>query len=149
MAGAHDFTPMASTHYVNRLERFTYAGDDVMEGLAAVWPKMREAAETEGLASAWLLFQLDKHQIGIVTVAAKVAGTDDADNASRSLAALEHSESLARYLPPELAPHKVFDRTSLNLSLWLPWSRTPAAPRRPSQPSPCTRCRRWCEANKI
>ena len=56
-----------------------------------------EAAETEGLASAWLLFQLDKHQIGIVTVAAKVAGTDDADNASRSLAALEHSESLARY----------------------------------------------------
>ena len=102
VAGAHDFTPMASTHYINRLERFIYASDDVMEGLVAMWPTMREAAETQGLASAWLLFQPDEHQIGIVTVAAKVAGTDDAENASRSLAALEHSESLVRYLPQNL-----------------------------------------------
>ena len=124
VAGAHDFTPMASTHYVNRLERITYTGDDVADRLAAVWPTMREAAETQGLASAWLLFQPQENQIGIVTVAAKVPGTEDADTASRSLAALEHSESLARLLPRELALHKVFDRTSLNLSLWLPWSRT-------------------------
>jgi NADPH2:quinone reductase len=123
VVGAHDFTPIASTHYVNRLERFTYAGADIRGRLAAVWPTVSEAAATQRLASAWLLFQPDEHQIGIVTVADRVEGSDDSDTASRSLAALEHSKSLARFLPRELAPEKVFDRTSLNLSLWLPRSR--------------------------
>lgn len=141
VVGAHDFTPMASTHYVNRLERFTYIGVDIGGRLAAAWPTIREAAEAQGLASAWLLYQPDEHEIGIVTVAAQVAGSDDTDTASRSLAWLEHTESLARFLPPELAPHKVFDRTSLNLSLWLPWSRdaggTPSAfPTFPVHPLP-------------
>jgi NADPH:quinone reductase len=123
VVGAHDFTPLASTHYVNRLERCTYTGADIRGRLIAVWPTICEAAATQRLASAWLLFQPDEHQIGIVTVADRVDGADDADVASRSLAALEHSKSLARFLPRELAPDKVFDRTSLNLSLWLPWSR--------------------------
>jgi NADPH:quinone reductase len=141
VVGAHDFTPMAGTHYVNRLERFSYTGADVHGRLAAVWPTVCEAAATQRLASAWLLFQPDEHQIGIVTVADCVQGSDDADTASRSLAALEHSKSLARFLPRELAPDKVFDRTSLNLSLWLPWSRdaggAPAAfPTFPVHPIP-------------
>jgi NADPH:quinone reductase len=123
VSGAHDFTPMGNTHYVNRLERFSYTGADAENRLAEAWPKIRAAAETQGLASAWLLFQPDEHQIGILTVADRVAGAHDADTASRSLAALEQSESVSRLLPPELAPHKVFDRTSLSLSLWLPWSR--------------------------
>jgi NADPH2:quinone reductase len=123
VVGAQDFTPMAGTHYVNRLERFSYTGADAQNRLAEAWSKIGEAAETQGLASAWLLVQPDEHQIGIVTVADRVKGSDDADTASQSLAALEHSTSLARFLPRELAPDKVFDRTSLNLSLWLPWSR--------------------------
>jgi NADPH:quinone reductase len=123
VAGAHDFTPMASTHYVNRLERFTYTGADVGGRLAAVWPTISGAAEAQGLASVWLLYQPDERQIGIVTVAGRVKGSDDADTASRSLGALEHCKSLARFLPRELAPRKVFDRTSLNLTLWLPLSR--------------------------
>ena len=81
-------------------------------------------AEAQGLASTWLLFQPDERQIGIVTVAARVAATGDADAASRSLAALKHTESLSRHLPRELALLKLFDRTSLNLSLWLPQSRS-------------------------
>ena len=124
VTGAHDFAPMASTHYVNRLERFAYTSDDVAGRLATVWPMIREAAQAQGLASAWLLFQPEERQIGIVTVAAKVPGADDADTASRSLTALENAESLCRFLPRELAPRKVFDRTSLNLSLWLPRSRS-------------------------
>ena len=123
VVGAQDFTPMAGTHYVNRLERFSYTGADAQNRLAEAWSKIGEAAETQGLASAWLFVQPDEHQIGIVTVADRVKGSDDADTASQSLAALEHSTSLARFLPRELAPDKVFDRTSLNLSLWLPWSR--------------------------
>lgn len=123
VAGAHDFTPMGSRHYVNRLERFSYSGADAESRLAAVWPKVRDTAEAQGLASVWLLFQPDQHQIAILTVADRVPGADDADVAKRSVAALECSASLARLLPPELPLHKVFDRTSLNLTLWLPWSR--------------------------
>jgi hypothetical protein len=93
------------------------------------------------LASTWLLFQPDERQIGIVTVAASVAGTDHAGSASRSLAALEHRESLSRCLPRDLVSLKLFDRTSLNLSLWLPQSRsaggTPSAfPTFPVHPLP-------------
>jgi NADPH:quinone reductase-like Zn-dependent oxidoreductase len=123
VVGAHDFTPMAGTHYVNRLERFSYTRADAENRLAKAWPKIRAAAEAQGLASAWLLVQPDEHQIGIVTIADRVNCCDDADTASQSLAALEHRESLARLLPLELAPRKVFDRTSLILSLWLPRSR--------------------------
>jgi hypothetical protein len=43
--------------------------------------------------------------------------SDPADTASRSVAALEHTKFLTRFLPRELAPDKVFDCTSLNLSL--------------------------------
>lgn len=123
VAGAHDFTPMASTHYVNRLERFSYTGGSPADRLADAWPAVCEAAEAHGLASTWLLFQSDDRQIGIVTVAARVAAADDADAASRSLAALDHAASLSAHLPRELALRKLFDRTSLNLSLWLPQSR--------------------------
>lgn len=122
VVGAHDFVPLP-THYVSRLERFTYTGAGVADRLAGAWPTIRDAAAAQGLASAWLLVQPNEDQIGIVTVAARVASADDTDTASRSLATLEHSDSLAQLLPRELAPHKVFDRTSLNLSLWLPWSR--------------------------
>ena len=114
---------MASTHYVSRLERFTYIGADVGGRMAAVWPTIAAAAEAQRLASVWLLYQPDERQIGIVTVADRVKGSDDADIASRSLSALEHSKSLARFLPRELAPDKDFDRSSLNLTLWLPRSR--------------------------
>jgi hypothetical protein len=124
VTGAHDFTPMATTHYVNRLERFTYTGGNPADRLVDAWPLICEAAEAQGLASTWLLFQPDDRQIGIVTIAAKVAGADDADAASRSLAALDHAESLSRHLPRELALLTLFDRTSLNLSLWLPQSRS-------------------------
>ena len=141
VTGAHDFAPMASTHYVNRLERFAYTSDDVAGRLATVWPMIREAAQAQGLASAWLLFQPEERQIGIVTVAAKVPGADDADTASRSLTALENAESLCRFLPRELAPRKVFDRTSLNLSLWLPRSRSAGGAPSAFPTSRCTRSR--------
>jgi hypothetical protein len=51
VTGAHDFTPMATTHYVSRLERFTYGGGNPAGRLADAWPRMREAAEAQGLAS--------------------------------------------------------------------------------------------------
>ncbi|WP_326836757.1 hypothetical protein VSH64_17935 [Amycolatopsis rhabdoformis] len=118
--GAHDFTPLATTHHVNRFERWTYRGPEA--ALRRAWPRIREAAAAAGLASAWLLFQPDQHQTALVTVRAKTPGTDPADTAARSISALELLPSLGRFLPDDLA--KAFDRTSLILAQWLPRSRT-------------------------
>jgi hypothetical protein len=85
------------------------------------------------------MFQPEEEQIGILTVAAKTVGGDPADVAARSLTALERAESMGQFLPAELGGEKVFDRTSLILSMWLPRSRLaggapsafPAAPVHP------------------
>ena len=83
--------------------------------------------------------QPEEEQIGILAVAAQADGRDPADAAARSLTALEQTESVGRFLPAELGAAKVFDRTSLILTMWLPLSRLaggapsafPAAPLHP------------------
>jgi hypothetical protein len=138
VAGAFDFTPL-SAHYVNRFERWAYTGGNVERLLEPLWPTVRENAGWQGLASVWLLFQPEEEQIGILTVAAKADCRDPADAAARSLTALEQAESVGRFLPAELGAAKVFDRTGLILTMWLPLSRLaggapsafPAAPLHP------------------
>jgi hypothetical protein len=139
VTGAHDFTPLATTHYTNRFERWTYTGENVERLLEPVWPMVLENAGRQSLASVWLLFQPEQKQIGILTVAAKTDGSDPGDAASRSVTALEQAESGGWFLPAELGAEKVFDRTSLILAMWLPQSRLaggapsayPAAPVHP------------------
>jgi hypothetical protein len=139
VTGAHDFTPLATTHYTNRFERWRCTSGNLERLLEQAWPTVRENAGRQGLASAWLLFQLEQKQIGILTVAAKADGRDPADAASRSVTALEQAESVGRFLPAGLGVEKVFDRTSLILAMWLPRSRLaggapsayPAAPVHP------------------
>jgi hypothetical protein len=122
VTGAYDFTPLA-THYVSRFERWTYTGRNVERLLEPLWPTVRENAGWRGLASVWLLFQPEEEQVGILTVAAKSDGRDLADAAARSVTALEQTESAGQFLPAELGAEKVFDRTSLILTMWLPRSR--------------------------
>lgn len=169
VAGAYDLTPLATTHFANRLERWTYSsggkagGGEAGRGeagplLEQVWPAVREDAARQGLASVWLLYQPEERQLGVVTVAARAdggggdpdgqgpdgtgeAGADPAAAASRSVTALERTASMGRFLPAGLGAEKVFDRTSLILSMWLPRSRlaggAPAAyPTAPVHPLP-------------
>ena len=119
--GAHDFMPLAM-HYASRFERYSYTEASPARKLEAVWPALRDAAQEEGLAAIWLLLQPDEQQIGLLTVAAQLAGEDETDRASRSLAALEQRASLIRHLPGGIVTRKLFDRSSLNLSVWLPQS---------------------------
>ena len=122
VVGAHDFTPLA-THYVSRFERLAYEAETAMTALEAAWPAIRDAARDGGRASVWLLHQPDERQVGLLTVATQLPGTDQTERASLSLAALEHAGSLASHLPENIATRPLFDRTSLNLSLWLPRSQ--------------------------
>lgn len=122
VVGAYDFKPLA-THYVSRFERFAYQAGTATIALEAAWPAVRDAARKAGRASVWLLNQPDERQIGLLTVATQLSGDNPAEQASRSLAALEHAESLASHVSSQIAIRPLFDRTSLNLSLWLPWSQ--------------------------
>jgi len=114
---------MATTHDVNRLERWTYRGGDAAPALAAAWPAVRADAEARGLASVWLMFQPEERQIGMLTVAARPADDDPAEATSHALTWLERTESPGRLLPGGLGAEKVFDRTSMILTTWLPQSR--------------------------
>jgi hypothetical protein len=109
--GAYDFAPMA-THYAHRFERFALTGETSMDELNARWPLMLEEGQAAGLASVWLLYQPDERQIGLLTVIAQVAGTDAAQSASRSIAALEAKESLSKQFSERMHAQKIFDRSA-------------------------------------
>ncbi|WP_417528957.1 hypothetical protein [Marinomonas shanghaiensis] len=123
VAGAHDFKPLATTHHVNRFERWSIEGDDVEQVLKNVWPSIRDEAEAMGLSSAWLMYQPEESQIAIVTVAQMHDVTDTAEAVNLALNELQSMPSLGRLLPAELKADKLFDRTSPILALWLPQSR--------------------------
>jgi len=122
VVGVHEFAPLV-THYVSRFERFTYNAAKSSKELEAAWPTVRAAAQAEGLASVWLLIQPDEQEIGLLTVATQLAGSDEVECASSSLAALERKDSLSRYFALHMSTKKIFDRTSLNVSIWLPQSK--------------------------
>ncbi|MFJ4848164.1 hypothetical protein [Streptomyces sp. NPDC088733] len=124
VVGAHDLTPLATTHHVSRLERWSWTGQADDAGvLERAWPAVLEEAAGQGLASVWLLRAPDERQMGLFRVRAAESVSDRAA-VHAAVAALEHLDSAeAGRAAAELGAHKVFDRTSLNLSLWLPLSR--------------------------
>ncbi|MFD9514087.1 hypothetical protein [Streptomyces mirabilis] len=110
VTGAHDFTPLATTHQVNRFERWTYDGDAAQAArlLEQAWPALRDDAEAAGAASVWLLHQPDEKQIGVLTVAARTGAEIPEEAASRSLDALARTRSPGRLLPDALDAVQVF-----------------------------------------
>ncbi|MFC7307162.1 hypothetical protein ACFQVC_23400 [Streptomyces monticola] len=144
VTGAEDFLPLATSHHVNRFERWTVTGSgtaSTADLLARVWPQLRDRARSLGLSSVWLLHQPEERQVGLVTVAARPAGSDAVAGTEEAMARLADGETPGRLLPSELAPAKVFDRTSPILAMWLPRSReaggAPSAyPTSPPHPLP-------------
>lgn len=121
--GAHDFTPLATTHHVNRFERWTFNGDNPEQLLTRIWPTVRKHAEKHGLAAVWLMYQPDEKQIAILSVACKVEGDQPLDVATRSIDRLAIMPSAEPLLPLDLNVEKIFDRTTPILTMWLPLSR--------------------------
>src|SRR5262249_21184956 len=98
-------------------------GSNIEQVLERTWPVVRTQAEKQGLSSVWLMFQPEEGEIGVVTVAANVDGEAPGDVATRSIAALESTEQLGRFLPHGMGLKKVCDATSLMRAMWLPKSR--------------------------
>ncbi|MGH8346978.1 MAG: hypothetical protein ACRES5_10490 [Pseudomonas sp.] len=122
--GAHDFKPLATSHHINRFERYSYTSNKDEELLNKVWSLIRDDGARQGLSSVWLMFQPEEKEIGIITVGEKTKDVDPAVAASRGLARLENLQPFGRHLPAELGLEKLLDRTSLIISSWLPESRS-------------------------
>ncbi|KAM0282113.1 hypothetical protein ACHAQH_003153 [Verticillium albo-atrum] len=136
--GAYHFS-LPDAHGFNRFQRWKYEGDNVEEELRRMYPSLRDAAEAQGAAGIWLLYQPDARLIGLITIIKKpeILTIESVHDALEDVKA---QPSLGSLLPSSLNPHSIFDRSALNLSMWLPISRlaggahqdTPLAPVLPS-----------------
>jgi len=91
--------------------------------LPELFPAFLEAARRLDLAHVSLMFQPEHNLVGVLTAAARErrqAPSFETLRFSADALALRGSVSEARLI--ELGARKVFDRTSLNLAVWLPLS---------------------------
>ncbi|KAK5163328.1 uncharacterized protein LTR77_010701 [Saxophila tyrrhenica] len=119
---AWNFRPVGE-HAVGKVEQWRYEGEDAEVALHEAWPLVKSEAEKQGAAAIWLLHGGKEKIVGIQLAFPKVTGKVDQESARRSLAAAEQHPSLEQFLPKALRYERIFRRTSLLLTLWLPRSR--------------------------
>jgi hypothetical protein len=121
VAGAYHFSH-PETHGLSRFQRWSYSGDNVEERVRDIYPNIRDAAKAYGAAGVWLLYQPEAKLIGLFTIMKKPEALDSV-SLYEAIESLKAQPSLGSLLPESLSPRPVFDRSSLNLSMWLPKSR--------------------------
>jgi hypothetical protein len=122
VSGAHDLAPIAS-HDLVRFERYSVSDMRFEARLLELFPTFLDAALRLDLAHVSVMFQPEQSLVGVVTAAAREIlhepGFDTMRHITDALP-LRGSVSEARLI--QLGARKIFDRTSLNLAVWLPLS---------------------------
>lgn len=144
VVGAHDLAPLATSHHVNRFERWTYDHTSVEKRLTQAWPSILEHANDSSLTSIWLMFQPEEKQIAILSVAARGGDENIVAGTERAIGDLARKQSWVekdRTSTFGLGMSPLFDRTSAILAMWLPQSRAlggrhSAYPNAPLYPEP-------------
>jgi len=140
-AGAHDLAPI-TTHDLTRFEHFSVPDAKFEARLAELFPAFLEAARRLDLAHVSLMFQPEHSLVGVITAATREGRHIPSFETVRlSIDALALRGSVSEALLTELGARKIFDRTSLNLAVWLPLSEqaggSPAIwPNSPPIPAP-------------
>jgi hypothetical protein len=122
VTGAHDIAPI-STHDLSRFERYSVPDAKFEARLPELFSAFLKAARRLDLAHVSLMFQPEHNLIGVLTAASRgghQAPSFETVRLSTDALALRGSVSEARLT--ELGARKIFDRTSLNLAVWLPLS---------------------------
>jgi hypothetical protein len=122
VTGANDLAAI-TTHDLSRFERYSAPDAKFEACLPELFPVFLEAARRFDLAHVSLMFQPEHCLVGVLTAAAREgrqASSFGAIRLSADALALRGSVSEARLT--ELGARKIFDRTSLNLAVWLPLS---------------------------
>jgi hypothetical protein len=122
VTGAHDLAPI-TTHHLNRFEHYSVPHAKVEARLPELFPEFLEAARRLDLAHVSLMFQPEHNLVGVLTAAAREGGQTPSFEAVRlSADALALRGSVSEVRLTKLGARKIFDRTSLNLAVWLPLS---------------------------
>lgn len=122
VAGAHDLAPITA-HDITRFERYAASDAAVEARLPEMFARLLDRAGTVGLAHVSLMYQPEHRLIGVVTAASHQGKRPDSDIGLRhSTDALPLRGSVGDAALERLGARKVFDRTSLSLTIWLPWS---------------------------
>lgn len=122
VAGAADFADVASDQELMRFERWRMPKRASLARLRdESWPLIRKAAEQDGAASVWLLYDDDEFHPGLGLVTAR-RRPDVANRGATppDVAELERRDSLGAALAQQLRGTKVFDRTSWIYMIWHP-----------------------------
>jgi hypothetical protein len=119
VTGAHDLAPIA-THDLNRFERYSVPDARFEARLPELFPAFLEAARRLDLAHVSLLFQPEHNLVGVLTAAAREGRQVPSFATVRlSIDALALRGSVSEAHLTGLGAQKMFDRTSLNLAIWL------------------------------
>jgi hypothetical protein len=122
VTGAHDLTPI-TTHDLNRFERYSVPDAKFEARLPELFSAFLEAAWRLGLAHVSLMFQPEHKLVGVLTAAARDRRPASSFETVRlSADALDLRGSVSEARLTELGARKIFDRSSLNLVVWLPLS---------------------------
>jgi hypothetical protein len=120
--GAHDLAPI-TTHDLNRFERYSILDAKFEARLPELFPAFLEAARRLDLAHVSLMFEPEHNLVGVLTAAAREGRQPPRFKAVRfSTDPLAERGSVSDARLSELGARKIFDRTSLNLAVWLPLS---------------------------
>jgi hypothetical protein len=120
--GAHDLAPI-TTHDLNRFEWYRVPDAELEERLLELFPAFLEAARRLDLGHVSLMFQPEHNLVGVVTAAARESRQASSFATLRfSTDALVLRGSVSEAHLIELGARRIFDRTSLNLAIWLPLS---------------------------
>ena len=122
VVGAHNFAPVQE-HAIGRFQRWKCESANAESDLREAYPKLKAAAEAQGAASFWLLYQPDEKMVAIQVAFKRTASADDVPSTLKSLTSIIQLSSLEASLPKSLDVQLLFDRTSLFLTCWLPKSR--------------------------
>ncbi len=119
--GAHDLTPIETTHYVMRTERFTVPAENQRGFLQRRWHGILREAADRGLAGVWLLYNREERLAQIVYHANRVGPADPTQPDVPSLEALASQPPLGAELAELDGWTRVFDRTHWVFTIWYPY----------------------------
>ena len=119
--GAYDLATIA-THDLIRFERYRVADGRLEARLPEVFPSFLEAARLLDLAHVSLMFQPEHNLVGVVTTATLEDRYETGFDIRHRTDGLPLRGSVSEARLSELGARKIFDRTSINLAIWLPLS---------------------------
>ena len=139
--GAHDFKPLRSAQHVYRTEIWKLTSAGAGDRLAERWPSLRDQAADAGRSALWFLYNDEKAEVSLVTIAERPALYAAPTPDFLALRTLESARSQGAEWEREGWARKTFDRTHWVFTIWFPNTGRPDSepalwPNSPPLPAP-------------